>query len=226
MRTHGPVVATVPVRIASAIAAVKAGISRVARDGRNDFDKYDYASTDAIYDNVRAAMAEHNLVIICLEAEPTEIKPVKTTDKVGRDVTRQWGRFLFQFVLVCGEDTWTDARASRSLFIEISRPTAFMAAQSYAEKSFLRSLFKIPTGDKDLEQIDDDRSAKPRSQASFKKDGAEWQQFERDVADCDDLTTLMNLQSDAFRVFPKRWQTTIAEVVDTRKVNLVNGFMS
>jgi hypothetical protein len=37
--------------------------------------------------------------------------------------------------------------------LQITGPQSFQAAQSYNEKAFLRSLFKIPTGDMDLDAL-------------------------------------------------------------------------
>ncbi|MEM8972251.1 MAG: ERF family protein [Pseudomonadota bacterium] len=224
MREYGPAVQAIPGSIAKAIALVQAGVKSVQHDGRNDYDRYDYSSTDAIYAGVSRLMSEHGLVVLCLESEPADIKRVEVwNDKAKQLVPKQWGKFNFQFVLAVADDTWTDARCSRSLFIEISRPTAFMAAQSYAEKSFLRSLFKIPTGDKDLEELDAD-PPKKRSKASLKAEGAEWDQFNGAVDEAGDYGSLAEVEMKWRGKFPVSWDDAVADVIAARRNELDRQF--
>ncbi len=50
----------------------------------------------------------------------------------------------------------------RSCALPISGPQAFGAAQSYIEKQFLRQVFKIPTGEKDADQVAQTETPPPR----------------------------------------------------------------
>lgn len=218
MREYGPAVQAIPGSIAKAIALVQAGVKAVKYDGNNKFDGYDYSSTDAIYAGVSRLMSEQGLVVLCLESIPTEVVTRETPKG-----PKQWGKFNFQFVLAVADDTWTDARCSRSLFIEISRPTAFMAAQSYAEKSFLRSLFKIPTGDKDLEELDAD-PPKKRSKASLKAEGAEWDQFNGAVDEAGDYGSLAEAEMKWRGKFPVSWDDAVADVIAARRNELDRQF--
>ena len=86
-------------------------------------------------------------------------------------------------MLATEEGTWSDANARRTLFIQVTGAQTFQAAQSYAEKSYLRSLFKLPTGDMDLDgmpQADNEEDAmalaapaKRKSSSASKKDGTD-----------------------------------------------------
>ena len=211
----------IPPSIVKAVTHVTGALGTVAKDGTNEYDQYDFTSTDNIYSAASKPMAEVGLAVICLEAEPVEVA-TRDTPK-GK---KQWGRFVFQFVLACGEDTWTDATCRRTLFIEIARPTSFMAAQSYAEKSFLRSLFKIATGDPDIEQLDDIAPPKQRrSKASLKAEGGEFDQWKERVAQCSELTALADEEKKAYSTFPKSWHTNVAEEVERKKATLLNGFI-
>lgn len=217
MREYGPNIEPMPGSIAKAVALVMAGGNAVKHDGNNKFDGYNYASTDAIYAGYSRLMAEHGLVIICLEATPPEVVTKETPKGL-----KQWGKFSFQFILSVGDDCWTDPRCTRSLFIEISRPTAFMAAQSYAEKTFMRSLFKIPTGDKDLEEIDNDPPK--RSKASLKAKGAEWDQFTNSVENASSYGDLAEVEMKWRDKFPVSWNDAVADEITARRNELDRQF--
>src|SRR5690606_40790208 len=88
----------------------------------------------------------------------------------------------FGFILATEDATWTHDSLKRSLFIQITGPQTHQAAQSYAEKAFLRSLFKIPTGDMDLDSLPQaeteeaqialvNGNGKRKSSAAAKRDG-------------------------------------------------------
>ena len=141
-----------PPSVATAISRIQAGIASVRKDGTNTHGGYKFASTDAVYAMLTHAMGDAGLTMITLEDECT-LKAVETTDRSGQIRTQQWCHFRFSFVLATPEATWTDQRACRSLFLQVLGPQTFLAAQSYVEKTFLRSLFKIPTGDIDLDSL-------------------------------------------------------------------------
>jgi len=174
-------VTPIPSSIVQAICQIKVTVDAVAKSQRNAHGGYNFASTDDIYAAVTRKMGEVGLVLIVLE-DKCEIKRVEKTDKGGQVVTSQWGHFEFSFVLATTSDTWTDARSMRTLFIQITGPQSFQSAQSYAEKAYLRSLFKLPTGDMDLDSMpqadsEDDQIAlaggrKRKSSAEGKRDGS------------------------------------------------------
>jgi len=160
--------AQIPGPIVKAIVSVQGAIAGVTKDGKNQHGGYAYASADAIYAMVTHKMADAGLIIICLEEHAPEIVKVEKDGK-----TTQWGRFTFSFVLATEQATWSDCGSRRSLFTPITGPQTFMAAQSYAEKTYLKSLFKIPTGDKfELDGLPQDEDP---SQPRQKRDtSAEW----------------------------------------------------
>ena len=128
--------AAIPGSIVKAIVTVQAAIASVTKDGKNAHGGYAFASTDAIYAMLTHKLAEAGLAIMCLEDTIPEIVRVEKDGK-----TAQWGKFSFSFVLATEQATWQDPRSRRSLFIQITGPQSFMAAQSYAEKTYYRSLF-------------------------------------------------------------------------------------
>lgn len=172
-------VTAIPSSIVVAICQIQATLEAVKKSNRNQHGNYMFASTDDIYAALTRKMGEVGLLCLVLEEKDVEIVRVEKDGK-----TSQWGKFVFAFVLATKEATWTDPRNRRSLFIQITGPQTFQAANSYAEKSYLKSLFKLPTGDMDLDQMpqgdtEEDQVAlagigrsKRKSSAEGKRDGS------------------------------------------------------
>lgn len=139
----------IPSSIVIAIAAIMRSLEAVQKSNKNQHGGYNYSSTDDIYAAITRKLGEVGLVVIALEESPPEIKQV--TSKDGK--ASQWMRICHLFILATEKDTWTDRRCRRTLTLRVDGPQAFQAAQSYNEKAFLRSLFKIPTGDLDLDSL-------------------------------------------------------------------------
>ena len=183
-----PNVVKIDSSIVVAICKVQAAVNSVSKSEENKHGGYKYASTDAVYGMLTRKLADAGLTILCME-DVAEVH-LREVDIVDRDgvargkKTQQWGRFVFSFVLATADATWSDPRSRRTVYTQITGPQTFMAAQSYAEKAYLRSLFKIPTGDQDLDaepqaDTEEDRAAlagpstntKRKSSYAAKKDG-------------------------------------------------------
>jgi hypothetical protein len=164
--TKPKTVTPIPASIVKAICEVQASMQAVKKSQYNKHAGFNFASTDDIYAALTLKMAEAGLVSLCLEEHEPQIKEVtkEALDKSGEKVTtrQQWMKATFTFVLATEDDTWTDVRARRTLFIQITGATSFQAAQSYAEKAWLRSLFKIATGDMDLDGLVQDEDGEPQ----------------------------------------------------------------
>ncbi len=202
--------------IVQAICQVQSGLGAVKKSQKNFHGNYMFASTDDIYAEVCRRMAESGLVVLPLE-EDAEIVRIEKTDKDGKPVTQQWAHMVFSFVLATSEATWTDKRSKRTLYIQVTGPQTFQAAQSYAEKAYLRSLFKIPTGDMDLDSLaqgDTEESqsalngkAKRKSSYGAKKDGATTELFNeirREIAASINADHLKHLRGE---VYAEDWAT-------------------
>ncbi len=224
----GPV-ATIPTSIVQAVCRIQASLDAVKKTGRNPHGGYQFASTDDIYAALTRKMGEVGLMILPLEVENEVVR----VEKDGKMV--QWLRVAFEFVLATAEATWSDPRSKRSLFIMISGPQTHQAAASYAEKAYLRSLFKIPSGDLDLDSMpqadnEDDqlrmsaKGGKRKSSAEGKRDGSVKQfndvrgeisaavngEHLREVylTYCDD--------NGPWAGMPERWAQTLQEDYETR----------
>lgn len=215
-------VLVIPPEIVKAICKVQSGMQAVKRDGKNQHGNYAFASTDAVYAALALKLAEVGLAILCLEEEVPEIRRTESNGK-----TVQWGRFVFSFILATDQATWSDPRWRRTLYLQITGPQSFMAAQSYAEKALLRSLFKIATGDIDLDampqaETEEQQEAlagngrKRKSSSAAKKDGTT-ETFNglraaiSSAPSLDDLMTLKSEYAEAVAEMPERWASLIDE---------------
>lgn len=163
--------------IVKAIAAIQKSLHAVAKNETNSFGKYKFVSTDDIYAAITKKMGDVELSIITTERD-VEVKRLDT--KKGE--TAQWLKITFGFILATPDGSYTDPSLCRTVFVQITGPQTFAAAQSFAHKAFLRSLFLIPTGDKDLdempqadteeEQLALNRQTPRKSSAEGKRDGS------------------------------------------------------
>lgn len=205
--------------IVKAICHVQAGIDAVKKDSKNQHGGYMFASTDSIYAAVMRRMADAGLVLLTLEAEPPKVERVEKDGKVS-----QWLRASYQFVLATGEATWSHTGLARTLYIQVTGPQTFQAAQSYAEKSFMRSLWKMPTGDMDLDSVaqsdnEDGQLAlngnvKRRSSAASKRDGVDktFNEIRGEIANAVNTEHLRHVRetwASEWSQMPPRWSSLL-----------------
>lgn len=229
------VAAQIPPSIVAAILHVKAKVEPVKKSQRNSHGGYQFASTDDIYAATTRLMAEAGLVIMPLEAAPPEI--VKN-EKDGK--TSQWGKFTFSFVLATKDATWSDPCLRRTLFIQITGPQTFQAAESYAVKTLLRSLFKLPTGDMDLDSVAQAETIeaqealngkhKRKSSAESKRDGTTetFNAIRKKIGDAqtiDDLRDVKLAHAEDISTMPERWSSMIDDEMSARSddIRSLNG---
>lgn len=155
-------IAVIPAVISDAISAITGELGTVSKGAYNEFDKYSYTSVDQIYELVASHLAQRRLNIIPIELADVMI----VTGPDGKN----WGKFVIGFVFTLGDVQYFDPHMRETLFIRINGPQTFSGAKSYAQKSFLRHLFKIATGEPDLDSLPSDGDApKGNNKASVKK---------------------------------------------------------
>ena len=212
-------VTPIPASIIKAICEIKVTVEAVKKSQRNAHGGYHFASTDDIYAALTRKMGEVGLVLLSLE-ERAEIKRIEKDGK-----TAQWAHMEFAFVLATKDATWSDPRAKRTLYIQVTGPQTFQAAQSYAEKAYLRSLFKLPTGDMDLDSMpqgdtEEDQVAlngsgkKRKSSAEGKRDGSvkTFNEIRASIAQALNVEHLRHIRTtyaEDWEVMPPRWVETL-----------------
>jgi len=220
----------IPKSIARAIAKILASVEAVAKTQKNQHGGYQFSSTDDVYAAVARKLGEVGLVIMALERECETVR----IDRDGKTV--QWLRASYQFVLATDEDTWTDSHLTRSVYTQITGPQSFQAAQSYCEKSFLRSLFKLPSGDMDLDSMPqaeteegqaalNGNGGKRKSSAAAKRDGTdklfnEIKQKIETAESLDMLEQLPDLYADEIARLPRHWNELIQHTYEDRAAEL------
>lgn len=221
--------------IVQAICRIQTSLEAVKKSGRNAHGGYQFASTDDIYAALTRKMGEVGLVIMPLEVENDIVR----VEKDGKTV--QWLRCAFEFVFATTDATWHDARSRRSLFIQVTGPQTHQAAQSYAEKAFLRSVFKLPTGDMDLDSLpqadtEDAQEAlngngrKRKSSAQSKRDGTDktFNEIRAAFQECHSPDMLQHLRenyADDIATMAPAWADLIEGDYETRMIEL-RGRMS
>ena len=238
-RVGADVVASVPripPSIVKAICQIKATVEAVKKSAFNEHGRYKFSSTDDIYAALSRKMGEVGIICLAME-EKCEIKRVEKPakekgsflkDKDGNIVTEtvQWANIEYSFVWATEEATWTDPKAKRSIYIQVTGPQTFQAAQSFIEKAYLRSTFKIPSGDMDLDSMpqadnEDDQvnlnsPRKAKSSSRSKKDGDDvpFNELRGAISGADGPAELVHIRKQNWTFWsqlPGRWR----EIVDS-----------
>lgn len=220
--------ATIPSGIVRAICAVQTTMEAVKKSQTNSHGGYSFASTDDIYAALTRRMGDVGLALISLEDECEIVR----VEKDGR--TSQWARLVYSFIFATEDATWSDPRFRRSLYIQVTGPQTFQAAQSYCEKSVMRSVFKIPTGDMDLDSVaqgdtEEDQAAlgskrKPKSSSAAKKDGTsemfnEIRAKVQTAPNREVLKQIRQLYADEWSEMPHRWHEMLEHEYEDRMMS-------
>ena len=214
---------SMPAKVATAIAKVMEEVPKLAKDEKNEHGKYNFASVDDFLQAVRPLCAKHGLIIV----QDEEAFEVKAT--AGGDKPTQWllMRFRFTIAHLSGE-TWAH-RPARSIMVNAAMGAqAFGAAQSYALKQFLRSLFQIATGEKDDADFHE-QSNLPKAERNppgITKFRGEARAFYKDLYACttyDEYVAFVQsadakaFLENAMKNFPKDWEGDGEDVKGIRK---------
>jgi len=157
MSEHDPITGEIcsrmPASIAASIIAVKKQVRQIGQDERNEHGKYRYVTVDRFYERIGPMMAEAGIALLIDETD-SEVKEGKSGNP--------W-LFAHYALSFMHEDGSISAPMRRSLAMPINGPQTYGAAQSYIEKQFLRQIFKIPTGEKDADEVAQGDDAPARS---------------------------------------------------------------
>lgn len=131
-----------PEAVAGAINAVMGQIKGLLKTERNRAAGYRFASIDDFLAAVNPLCAKAGLIIIQDELDARLVHD-------GTQLTNRswlWATFTFTLAHKSGA---LYGPLTRSIMVPAVGAQAFGAAQSYALKQFMRSLFQIPTGDRE-----------------------------------------------------------------------------
>lgn len=139
-----------PPEIATAIIAVKKVIETIDRDKTNPQGKYKYASVDHFYHEVRKPMADAGLFTILMETSAeVSVREVK-----GEYGTRSSSWLALEYDIYLFHASGASfGPIRRTVTVVASGPQAYGAAESFVTKYFLRNVFKIATGDPEIDDM-------------------------------------------------------------------------
>lgn len=210
----------IPASIVKAICAIKSTVEALKKSGKNPHGGYQFSSTDDLYAAIARKMGDVGLMCLALEVE----NEIKRIEKDGK--TSQWLRVVYQYVWATETDTWTDTSNRRTVCTQVTGPQTYQAAQSFAEKAYLRSTFKLPSGDMDLDsmpQADTEEELndmltprKKKSSSAAKKDGTAgiFNDLRGAISGADGPADLHLIKKNAWSIWeqmPERWRQILDE---------------
>lgn len=129
--------------LAKKILAIQSEIDFVAKNGRNDFHRYDYATERDFVTTLKPLLEKHGVIVIPEIAAPPTI--VEGQDKKG---TKQYlTTILMKFKLVNTDDPEDYYQALVGGQGQDAGDKGIYKAITGAKKYFISNTFMIPTGD-------------------------------------------------------------------------------
>jgi len=233
--TSAGAVTPIPAGIIKRMCAIMATVEAVKKSQRNQHGGYMFSSSDDVYAALARKLGDVGLQLISLEDE-SEIRRVEKVDKQGAPQAQQWLRVFYSFVWATADgETWSDPRNKRTILVQITGPQTFQAAQSFVEKAYLRSTFKLPSGDMDLDampqaeneddQVELSRPRKAKASAAAKRDGDDvvLNELRGAISRADgpaDLAMIRTKSASIWSVMPARWK----EILDNEYEDKMSEF--
>lgn len=161
---------TFPPKLAAALCKVSGDVKQLGKSERNNFANYDFVSVDKFYTAIGSLMAQHGVHCIpdCLESEvlPGHVKrDQQGREKQGAPLLRE--RWAFTLIHESGECA---GPYHRTVTVPAEGAQAHGSSESYAQKQFLRGVFRVPTGDKDDADYQQAQTHAPAQKPSLKID--------------------------------------------------------
>lgn len=144
-----------PAEISEALLSIQRKIpQQLGHDSKNNHQNYGYVSIDKYYQCMRPLLNDEGLIIL----------PQEVTSKMSQDGSTYMVTFEFFIVHESGKMWHFPIR--RSVTLKYTGAQTSGMALSYAEKFFMRTVFKMATGEADLEQsepmVSNDADALPQ----------------------------------------------------------------
>jgi hypothetical protein len=128
-------------KIANAIVSVQQSVQKYEQDKKNSYGKYNYLGIDGYYEKLRPLLNNANISILCNEVscDLVDSKYLKTT---------------YEFSVLHKDGDYWESGIKRTVIVPYTGGQTCGSSLSYAEKFFLRTVFKIATGEIDKTQND------------------------------------------------------------------------
>lgn len=143
------------------LLAMQIAVDAVIKDGKNQSDKYDFASDENVLDRFRPLMDENKLLLI----------PMVTAAHVSEGTTRSGtSRYFTELTLSM---VWRDVESGEELSIpwyaqgvDLAGEKGVGKALTYAEKYFLLKFFHVPTRKDDPDGEERTRTGEKRQRGT------------------------------------------------------------
>ena len=126
------------------LLAIQQSVDNIIKDGKNQSDKYDFASNENVLDRFRPLLNQHDLLLIP-RMESALIHEGQTRSGTARYLTE------ITFTMV-----WHDVKSGEELSVpwyaqgvDLAGEKGVGKAATYAEKTFLLKFFHVPTNKDD-----------------------------------------------------------------------------
>lgn len=139
-----------PKEMQDAILNVMREFGSLRKTEFNQHGRYQFAPIDDFYDVTQRLLPKHGLILLSSEIE-SELIPLNTGTENAVKVT-VWIKTKWQFK-ICHNGVVYDDGLFRFSMVPSSGAQTEGIAQSYAAKNFLRELFKVPTGEYELDDM-------------------------------------------------------------------------
>lgn len=139
-----------PKEMADAILKVMDDFGSLRKTGFNEHGRYNFAPVDDFYDRTRKLFPKYGLVITSTELESDLVPMTAGTGNAMK--TTIWIKTKWQFKLHHNGATYDDG-LYRFAHVPTSGPQTEGIAQSYASKNFMRDLFRVATGEYELDDM-------------------------------------------------------------------------
>ncbi len=141
-----------PPEIAKSIVQAMAKVKRLENDAENKFQHYKYASVDAFFEALGPILSECKIFSIPNEID-SEVMQLSSTDDRGVSKVSNW--LVVNYEMVIYHESGVEfALPPKRIQVVASGPQSYGAWMSYAEKFVWKGLLKIPTGDADVDDMD------------------------------------------------------------------------
>lgn len=207
--------------IVQAICQVMSEIqSALKKSAYNKNGNYHYASADDVYGSIVQKMAAAGLTIDALEVEQPTMVWIQ-----GKDRKIEHIKVTYQFVQSTAEATWTHDTCRRTVLVPLNGPQSFQVAQSYAEKAYYRSLFKIPTGDVEVDvslfdDLDNVMGEEDTMNPSSAKRHGIWERAKSDIESAESIMDLASIDSKYRAKIPRQWKDPYQDLIAGRQAQL------
>ena len=219
-----------PPEIAKAIVKVMGEVKKLGKDADNKHGGYKYVSVDQFFDQIGALMHGAGIFVV-VDETACETASRETVDAYGKVKVSNWLTSHYD-ISIFHDSGAQFGPIKRTIQVQSTGPQSYGSAISYVEKYFLRSLFKIPTGEQDAD-AQEGLPATPRRVPTPPKPPSdmmdvETSQVTRDVMieaikmanSLDDLSDWINQSKKNFGKMMRADFEAVKEAIDDRETEL------